>query len=57
MHTLASHTTESTRHFLDAMRAQAHCQLSAYCMAHKPEQAILAQANLDMKTVLELLRD
>ena len=55
MHTLASHATESTRHFLDAMRAQAHRQLAARSMVHEPERAILAQANLDLTTVLELL--
>ena len=57
MHTLAIHTTESTRHFLDAMSAQAHRQLAEQHMAFEPSLAILAQANLDLKSVLELLRD
>lgn len=57
MRTLAIHTTERTRHFLDAMRAQAHRQLAAQSLALEPELAVLAQANLDLKTVLDLLRD
>ena len=57
MRTLAIHTTDSTRHFLDAMRAQAHRQLAAQSLALEPELAVLAQANLDLKTVLDLLRD
>ena len=57
MRTLAIHTTESTRQFLEAMSAQAHRQLAAQSMALEPQLAILAQANLDLKTVLDLLRD
>ncbi len=57
MRTLAVLNTESTRHFLEAMSAQAHRQLAAHSMALEPERAILAQANLDLKTVLDLLRD
>ena len=57
MRTLAIHTTESTRQFLDAMSAQAHRQLAAQSMALHPELAVQAHAHLDLKTVLDLLRD
>ena len=57
MHTLAIHNTESTRHFLDAMSAQAHLQLAEQSMALHPELAVQAHAHLDLKTVLDLLRD
>jgi hypothetical protein len=57
MRTLAIHTAESTRQFLDAMSAQAHRQLAEQSMALHPELAVQAQAHLDLKTVLDLLRD
>jgi hypothetical protein len=57
MHTLATYNTESTRHFLDAMSAQAHLQLAEQSMAMHPELAVQAHAHLDLKTVLDLLRD
>lgn len=57
MRTLAIQNTESTRHFLEAMNAQAHRQLAEQSMATYPELAVQAHAHLDLKTVLDLLRD
>jgi hypothetical protein len=57
MHTLAIHNTESTRHFLDAMSAQAHLQLAEQNLAMHPELAVQAHGHLDLETVLDLLRD
>jgi hypothetical protein len=51
------HTPIDTRQFLAAMCAQAHCQLGAQAVLHHPRTAVLAQANLDLATVLDLLRD
>lgn len=57
MRTLAIHNTESTRHFLEAMSAQAHRQLAEQNLATHPELAAQAHGHLDLKTVLDLLRD
>ena len=57
MRTLAIHNNESTRHFLEAMSAQAHRQLAEQSMAMQPELAAQAHGHLDLKTVLDLLRD
>lgn len=57
MRTLAIHNTESTRHFLEAMSAQAHRQLAEQSMAMHPELAAQAHGHLDLKTVLDLLRN
>jgi hypothetical protein len=57
MRTLAIHTAESTREFLDAMSAQAHRQLAEQSMALHPELAVQAHGRLDLETVLDLLRD
>lgn len=54
---IAHHTPEATRQFLLAMCAQANSQLSAQGVAASPQQAVLAQANLDLANVLDLLRD
>ncbi len=51
------HTPCDTRQFLAAMCAQAHSQLGAQAVLHNPHTAVLAQANLDLATVLDLLRD
>jgi hypothetical protein len=57
MHTLATYNTESTRHFLEAMSAQAHRQLAEQNLAMHPELAVQAHGHLDLETVLDLLRD
>jgi hypothetical protein len=57
MRTLAILNTESTRHFLDAMNAQAHRQLAEQNLAMHPELAVQAHGHLDLKTVLDLLSD
>ncbi len=51
------HTPIDTRQFLAAMCAQAHSQLGVQAVRHNPHGAVLAQANLDLATVLDLLRD
>jgi hypothetical protein len=53
----ANHSPEATRRFLMAMGAKAHSQLSAWGLATAPHLAVAAQANLDLATVLDLLRD
>jgi hypothetical protein len=53
----AHHSPEATRHFLVAMCAKANSQLSAQGLASAPHLAVAAQANLDLATVLDLLRD
>jgi hypothetical protein len=54
---IAHHTPEATHQFCVAMCAQANSQLSAQGMAASPQMAVMAQANLDLATVLDLLRD
>jgi hypothetical protein len=54
---IAHHTPEATRQFLVAMCAKANSQLSAQSLAAAPQLAVAAQANLDLATVLDLLRD
>lgn len=54
---IASYTPHETRQFLAAMCAQANSALCAQSLTCKPEVAVMAQANLDLKTVLDLLRD
>jgi hypothetical protein len=54
---LAHHTPEATRQFCMAMCAKANSQLSAQSLAASPHLAVMAQANLDLTTVLDLLRD
>jgi hypothetical protein len=51
------HTPHQIRQFLAATCAQAHCQLGAQALLHSPHTAVLAQANLDLARVLDLLRD
>lgn len=53
----AHHTPEATRQFWVAMCAKANSQLSAQGLAAAPQRAVMAQANLDLATVLDLLRD
>ena len=53
----AHHTPEATRQFWVAMCAKANSHLSAQGLAAAPQQAVMAQANLDLATVLDLLRD
>jgi hypothetical protein len=53
----AQHPLEATRQFLAAMDAQVKGQRTIQSMLGTPELAITAQANLDLPTVLELLRD
>jgi hypothetical protein len=53
----AHHTPEATRQFLEAMCAKANSQLSAQGLTAVPHLAVSAQANLDLATVLDLLRD
>jgi hypothetical protein len=53
----AHHTPEATHQFLVAMCAKANSQLLAKGLAAAPELAVMAQANLDLATVLDLLRD
>ena len=54
---IAHHTPEATRQFLVAMCAKANSQLSAQGLATAPHLAVAAQANLDLVTVLDVLRD
>lgn len=54
---IAHHTPEATRQFLGAMIAKANSQLLAQGVAAAPQMAVMAQANLDLQTVLDLLRD
>lgn len=56
MSPIAQHTPESTRQFLMSMCAQANSQLTVQGLMHKPQTAVLAQTNLDLADVLELLR-
>ena len=51
------HLPEATRQFWVAMCAKANSQLSAQGLAAAPHLAVAAQANLDLATVLDLLRD
>lgn len=53
----AHHTPEATRQFWVAMCAKANSQLSAQGLAAAPQLAVMAQANLDLASVLDLLRD
>ncbi len=53
----AHHTPEATRQFWVAMCAKANRQLSAQGLAAAPQLAVMAQANLDLASVLDLLRD
>ena len=53
----AHHTPEATRQFLEAMYAKANSQLLAQGLTAVPHLAVAAQANLDLATVLDLLRD
>ena len=53
----AHHSPEATRQFWVAMCAKANSQLSAQGLAAAPHLAVAAQANLDLATVLDLLRD
>ena len=53
----AHHSPEATRQFWMAMCAKANSQLSAQGLAAAPHLAVAAQANLDLATVLDLLRD
>lgn len=57
MHPTTSHTPEVTRQFLAAMCAKANSLSAGQGMIGLPEMAIAAQANLDLKSVLDLLRD
>jgi hypothetical protein len=52
-----SHTPEATRQFLASMCAQVNNQLVVQSLNWSPELAVRAQANLDLQTVLDLLRD
>ena len=54
---IAQHTPQATRQFCVAMCAKANSQLSAQGLATAPQLAVAAQANLDLATVLDLLRD
>lgn len=53
----AYHTPEATLQFLVAMCAKANSLLSAQGLSAAPHLAVAAQANLDLATVLDLLRD
>lgn len=53
----AHHTPEATRQFWVAMCAKANSQLSAQGLAAAPQRAVMAQANLDLAAVLDLLHD
>jgi hypothetical protein len=53
----ANHSPETTRQFLVAMCAKANNQLLAQGLAATPHLAVAAQANLDLATALDLLRD
>lgn len=57
MSAMTQYTPEATRQFLEAMCAKANGQLSALRMASAPQEAVQAQANLDLAAVLDLLRD
>lgn len=54
---IAHHTPEATRQFCVAMCAKANSQVSAQSLTASPHRAVMAQANLDLATVLDLLRD
>ena len=56
MSPIAQHTPESTRQFLMSMCAQANSQLTGQGLMQNPHTAVLAQANLNLTNVLELLR-
>lgn len=53
----AHHTPEATRQFWVAMCAKANSKLSAQGLAAAPQRAVMAQANLDLAAVLDLLHD
>ena len=53
----AHHSPQATRQFLVTMCAKANSQLLAQGLAATPHLAVAAQANLDLATVLDLLRD
>ena len=57
MHTLAQYTPEDTRQFWLSMCAKANSQLCAQSCHMAPHLAVQAHANLDLATVLDLLRD
>lgn len=57
MSSTALHHLEATRQFLAGMDAQVKGQRTIQSLVRTPELAITAQANLDLPTVLELLRD
>ena len=57
MHQTSSHTPEDTRVFLAAMCAKAHSLSAAQGMLGLPAMAVATQANLDLQSVLDLLRD
>lgn len=57
MRPTAHHSPEATRQFLQAMCAKANSQMAAQRLQDAPHQAVMAQANLDLQTVLDLLRD
>lgn len=57
MHQLAEHTPAVTRQFLLSMYAHANRQLALQGLQQNPTTAVLAQANLSLQTVLDLLRD
>ncbi len=48
---------DATRQFQAAVSAQAHSQRTSQNLMRTPELAVMAQANLDLQTVLDLLRD
>jgi hypothetical protein len=54
---IAQHTPQATRQFCVAMCAKANSQLAAQGLTASPLTAVLAQANLDLQSVLDLLRD
>lgn len=56
MSKLPHHTPDGTRQFLLSMCSQAEIQLAQQSIQQQPQLAVLAQANLDMTTVLDLLR-
>ena len=53
----STHTPEATRQFLLRMCAKASSQTAAQACQLDPALAVRAQANLDLQTVLDLLRD
>lgn len=51
------YTPDDTRQFLAAMCAKANSHRMAQSLAAAPHTAVLAQANLGLQAVLDLLRD